>query len=70
MKKYDELVEIKHSSNWSYIPGHPYRSLIIGGSGSGRTNVLLMCYLIKHQPPDIKKFYLYVKKHSHQSINY
>ena len=68
MKNYDELVEIKHSSNWSYIPGHPYRSLIIGGSGSSRTNVLLN--LIKRQPPDIKKFYSYVKKHSHQSINY
>ena len=33
--------------------------LIIGGSGSGKTTVLLN--LIKHQRPDIEKTYLYVK---------
>ena len=27
--------------NWLYIPDHPYRILIIGGSGSGKTNALL-----------------------------
>ena len=26
---------------WPYIPDHPYRVLIIGGSGSGKTNALL-----------------------------
>ena len=26
----------KHNQNWSYIPDHPYRILIIGGSGSGK----------------------------------
>ena len=31
----------KHKKNWPYIPDHPYRILIIGGSGSGKTNVLL-----------------------------
>ena len=25
----------------SYIPDHPYRILIIGGSGSGKTNTLI-----------------------------
>ena len=30
-----------HNKNWPYIPDHPYRILIIGGSGSGITNVLL-----------------------------
>ena len=30
-----------HNKNWPYIPDHPYRILIIGGSGSGKTNVLL-----------------------------
>ena len=30
-----------HNSKWSYIPDHPYRILIIGGSGSGKTNALL-----------------------------
>ena len=31
----------KHNKNLPYIPDHPYRILIIGGSGSGKTNVLL-----------------------------
>ena len=26
---------------WSYIPDHPYKILIVGGSGSGKTNALL-----------------------------
>ena len=33
--------ESNHSPHWSYIPDHPYRILIIGGSGSGKANVLL-----------------------------
>ena len=45
--------------NWPYIPDHSYRIMIIGGSGSGKTNVLLN--LIKHQRPDIGKIYLNVK---------
>ena len=46
----------KHNEIWSYIPDHPYRILIIGGSGSGKTNTLLS--LIKEQN-DIDKIYLY-----------
>ena len=30
-----------HSLKWPYIPDHPYRMLIIGGSGSEKTNALL-----------------------------
>ena len=45
--------------NCHYIPDHSYRILIIGGSGSEKSNVLLN--LIKHEPPNIDKFYLYVK---------
>ena len=41
-----------------YTPDHPNRILIIGGSGSGKTNVLL--HLINNQP-EIDKIYLYVK---------
>ena len=49
---------IEHNSKWPYIPDHPYRILIIGGSGSGKTNELLN--LINNQP-DIDKIYLYAK---------
>ena len=31
----------ENNKSWSYIPDHPYRILIIGGSGSGKTNALL-----------------------------
>ena len=48
----------KHNKNWTYILDHPYRILIIGGSGSGKTNLLLN--LIENQP-DIDKIYLYAK---------
>ena len=37
----------KHNEKWPYIPDHPYRILIIGGSGSGKANALLD--LIKEQ---------------------
>ena len=38
----------EHNKNWPYIPDHPYRILIIGGSGSGKSNVLLN--LLDNQP--------------------
>ena len=31
----------EHNEKWPYIPDHPYRIIIIGGSGSGKTNALL-----------------------------
>ena len=31
----------KHNKKCPYIPDHPYRILITGGSGSGKTNTLL-----------------------------
>ena len=67
---YDEIIQMinfddytnenktKHNPNWPYIPDHPYRILIIGGSGSRKTNALLN--LIENQA-DIDKIYLYVK---------
>ena len=48
----------EHNLKWPYIPDHPYRKLIIGGSGSGKTNALLN--LIQNQL-DIDKIYLYPK---------
>ena len=50
--------KIEHNSKWPYIPDHPYRILIVGGLGSGKTNALLN--LINNQP-DIDKIYLYAK---------
>ena len=44
--------------NWPYIPDHSYRILIIGGSGSEKTNA--SSNLINNQP-DIDKIYLYAK---------
>ena len=61
MINFDDYVnenKTKHNKNWPYTPDHPYRILIMGGSGSGKTNVLLN--LIDNQP-DIDKIYLYVK---------
>ena len=48
----------EHNPNQSEIPDHPYRILIVGGSGSGRANALLN--LINHEP-GIDKIYLYAK---------
>ena len=59
MKNYDQSVEINHNPNQPYIPDYPYRILIIGGSESGKNNVILN--LIKHQRPDINEIYLFVK---------
>ena len=48
----------KHNLKRPYVPDYPYRILIIGGSGSGKTNALLN--LINNQP-DIDKIYLHAK---------
>ena len=48
----------EHNKKWPYIHDHPYRILIIGGSGSGKTNPLLN--LINEQN-DIDKIYLYAR---------
>ena len=56
-----------HNKKWSYIPDHPYRILIIGSSGSGKTNTLLN--LINKQK-DIDKIYLYAKDLSEPKYEY
>ena len=51
MIKFDYYVSenrIEHNRNWLHVPDYPYRILIIGGSGSGKTIVLLK--LIENQP--------------------
>ena len=59
MINFDDYVnenKTEHNNNWPYILDHPYKILIIGGSGSGKTNVLLN--LIENQL-DFGKTYLY-----------
>ena len=61
MINFDDIVNENksvHSKNWPYIPDHPYRILINGDSGSGKTNALLN--LIENQS-NIDKIYLYEK---------
>ena len=57
----------KHNEKWPYIPDHPYRIIIIGGSGSGKTNALIN--LINEQN-DIDKIYLYVRDLSEPKYEY
>ena len=45
----------EHNLTWPNIPDHLQRILIIGGSGSGKTNVLLN---LIHNQLDIDKIYL------------
>ena len=45
----------EHNEKWTFIPDHPYRILINGDYGSGKTNALLN--LIKEQD-SIGKIYL------------
>ena len=56
----------EHNKNWPYIPDHPYRTLIIGCSGSGKTNTLLN---LMNNQPDNDKIYLYAKDLYDQNIN-
>ena len=59
--------KIQHNLKWPYIPDHPYRILIVGGSGPGKTNVLMN--LINNQP-DIDKIYLYAKDPYEEKYQY
>ena len=69
MISFDDYVnenKTENNKNWPYIPDHPYRILIIGGSGSGKT--ILLLNLINNQQ-DIDKIYLYAKIHKNENIN-
>ena len=57
----------EHNEKWPYILDHPDRILIIGGSGSGKTNTLI--HLMNEQR-DIDKFYLYAKDLSESKYEY
>ena len=61
MINFDDYVnenKTMRNKNWPYIPDQRYRILIIGGSGTGKTNFL--SDLIENQP-DIYKIYLYAE---------
>ena len=70
MSNFDDYVnenKTEHHKNWPYIPDHPYRVLIIGDSGSGKTNLLLN--LIENQR-DIDKISLYAKDPDESKYQY
>ena len=48
----------EHNSNWPQVPDHPYKVLINGGSGCGKTNLL---FDLINQQPDTDKNYFYAK---------
>ena len=61
MINFDDVIKEEtkeHNPNWPKIPDNPYRILLSGGSGSGKTNSL---FNLINQQPDINKFYLYDK---------
>ena len=61
MINFDDVIKeaIKENNlNWPEIADHPYILLQIGGSGSGKTNLL---FNLISQQPDIDKMYLYAK---------
>ena len=51
-----DYVTKEHNPNQPQIPDHPYRILITGDSGSGKTNSIFTLII---QQPDIDKIYLY-----------
>ena len=57
----------EHNEKWPFIPDHPYRIIIIGGSGSRKTNALIN--LINEQN-DIDKIYLYPRDLSKPKYEY
>ena len=57
MINFDDVIKDnvkEHNPNWPEIPDCPYRILIIGGSGSGKTSSL---FNLTSQQPDIDKIY-------------
>ena len=48
----------QYNENWPHMLNHPYRILIIGGSGSGKTKALLN---LTNNQLGIDKIYLYAK---------
>ena len=51
----------RHNKKYPYIPDHPYRILIIGGPGSGKTNALINLIREQDKGDVIDKMYLYAR---------
>ena len=49
------------NKKWPHIPDHPYRILIIGSSGSGRTNTLPNIISEQDDDETIDKIYFHAK---------
>ena len=61
MVNFDDVVKEntkEYNPNWPQNPSHPQRMLIIGGSGSGKSNSL---FNLLYQLSDIDNLYLNVK---------
>ena len=57
----------KNNKKWAYIPGRPYRIIIIAGPGLGKTNALIN--LINEQN-DVDKIFLYTRDLSEPKYEY
>ena len=59
-----------HNEKWSYIPDHPFRIIIIGGSGSGKTNALINLINEQDYHDVIDKICLYARDLSEPKYEY
>ena len=70
MINFDDYVnenKTEHNKNWPYIPDHPYRMLIIGDSGSGKTNALIN---LMNEQKYIDKIYFYARDLNERKYEY
>ena len=61
MINFDDIAKeniTEHNPDLSQIPDHPYKILISGGSGSGKTNSI---FSLVNRQANIDKIYLYAK---------
>ena len=57
----------ERNEKWLFIPDHPYRIMIIGGSGLGKTNALIN---LINEENNIDKIYLYARDLSEAKYKY